>query len=201
MLNAHHHVLPHLCEYFSLHMAEPHPNLDGTRKRKPPRCFLDSEEVVTIKRAKPTFTASMPMTSQSSTSSSTVTKRTPSFQNNVKDAQAVSASPPCAPKDPGGGGDDNDDDPETIVVSDGDGTDDDMVEVVEDDDEELSEHWTLSLDDLQTEKVSDWLSKEWDAPVYVFFKPMPVVEYIGGHKAHVFECAARSCHAKTWFVH
>jgi hypothetical protein len=26
---------------------------------------------------------------------------------------------------------------------------------------------------------------------------MPTVEYVGGHKAHVFECMARSCHCKN----
>ncbi|KAH9020535.1 hypothetical protein EDB83DRAFT_2527858 [Lactarius deliciosus] len=31
------------------------------------------------------------------------------------------------------------------------------------------------------------LSKHWDAPVYIFFKPTPTVEYINNHKAHVFD--------------
>ncbi|KAF8258098.1 hypothetical protein EI94DRAFT_1527355, partial [Lactarius quietus] len=40
------------------------------------------------------------------------------------------------------------------------------------------------------------LSKDWDAPIYAFFKPMPVVEYIDQCKAHVFECTAHSCHGR-----
>ncbi|KAF8257665.1 hypothetical protein EI94DRAFT_1556419, partial [Lactarius quietus] len=44
------------------------------------------------------------------------------------------------------------------------------------------------------------LSKDWDAPIYTFFKPMPVVEYIDQRKAHVFECAAHSCHGWSRFV-
>lgn len=39
---------------------------------------------------------------------------------------------------------------------------------------------------------------------YVFFKPMPTIEYIDGCKAHVFECAAKSCHCRSrlvqWFL-
>ena len=38
----------------------------------------------------------------------------------------------------------------------------------------------------------------------MFFKPMPTVEYIDGCKAHVFECAARSCCCRSrlvwWFL-
>jgi hypothetical protein len=42
--------------------------------------------------------------------------------------------------------------------------------------------------------------KEWDAPIYVFFKATPSVDYIDGHKAHVFECNASHCRGKTRFV-
>ncbi|KAF8264316.1 hypothetical protein EI94DRAFT_1593729, partial [Lactarius quietus] len=44
------------------------------------------------------------------------------------------------------------------------------------------------------------LSKDWDAPINAFFKPMLIVEYIDQHKAHVFECAAHSCHGRSRFV-
>ena len=40
------------------------------------------------------------------------------------------------------------------------------------------------------------LRKEWDAPIYVFFKPLPTVEYVGDRKAHVFHCAASSCRCR-----
>ncbi|KAH8997057.1 hypothetical protein EDB83DRAFT_2204727, partial [Lactarius deliciosus] len=45
------------------------------------------------------------------------------------------------------------------------------------------------------------LSKHQDAPVYVFFKPTPTVEYINKRKAHVFKCAARPCRHDTRLVH
>jgi hypothetical protein len=51
-----------------------------------------------------------------------------------------------------------------------------------------------------TETSIDRLSKSWDAPVYVFFKPMPSVQYINNRKAHVFECTASPCRYKTKFV-
>ncbi|KAI9449207.1 hypothetical protein BJY52DRAFT_1097936, partial [Lactarius psammicola] len=46
----------------------------------------------------------------------------------------------------------------------------------------------------------DRLSKNWDAPVYVFYKSTPKVEYFNNRKAHVFECAASPCCLKTRFV-
>ena len=47
---------------------------------------------------------------------------------------------------------------------------------------------------LQIEVLADWLSKEWDSPVYAFFKPTPMIEYVDCRKAHVFQCAAKGCH-------
>ena len=49
-------------------------------------------------------------------------------------------------------------------------------------------------------RLLDRLSKEWDAPIYVFFKPSPTVEYINGHKAHVFECGTKSCKSRVRYV-
>jgi hypothetical protein len=51
-----------------------------------------------------------------------------------------------------------------------------------------------------TETLIDRLSKKWDAPVYVFFKPTPTVQYFKNRKAHVFECAASPCRQKTRFI-
>ncbi|KAF8266196.1 hypothetical protein EI94DRAFT_1586634 [Lactarius quietus] len=44
------------------------------------------------------------------------------------------------------------------------------------------------------------MSKKWDAPIYIFFKPSATIEYVGRWKAHVFECMATCCHCKTKFV-
>jgi uncharacterized DUF497 family protein len=41
--------------------------------------------------------------------------------------------------------------------------------------------------------TSERLSKEWNSPVYVFFKPTPSIEYINNRRVHVFECAAKGC--------
>jgi len=35
--------------------------------------------------------------------------------------------------------------------------------------------------------------KNWDAPVYAFFKPKPTIKYVNGRKVHIFECAAKPC--------
>ena len=34
----------------------------------------------------------------------------------------------------------------------------------------------------------------------MFFKPLPKVERIGDHKAHVFECTVSSCHCRNRFI-
>ncbi|TDL29001.1 hypothetical protein BD410DRAFT_695207, partial [Rickenella mellea] len=43
----------------------------------------------------------------------------------------------------------------------------------------------------------DRLTKEWTAPVYAFFEPVPLVEYVKGRRSHVFQCAARTCLFRT----
>ena len=40
------------------------------------------------------------------------------------------------------------------------------------------------------------LSKEWNLPIYVFFKPTPDIVYIKGRRVHVFECSAKRCMEK-----
>lgn len=44
-----------------------------------------------------------------------------------------------------------------------------------------------------TYKMVERLSKEWNSPVYVFFKPMAFIEYVNERHVHVFECAAKCC--------
>jgi hypothetical protein len=38
--------------------------------------------------------------------------------------------------------------------------------------------------------------KDWNSPIYVFFKPTPMIEYIKDRRVHVFECNAKSCKGK-----
>ncbi|KAI0292096.1 hypothetical protein B0F90DRAFT_1590774, partial [Multifurca ochricompacta] len=40
------------------------------------------------------------------------------------------------------------------------------------------------------------LTKEWTAPIYAFFRPVPIVEYVEGHCCHTFQCAANSCKSR-----
>src|SRR6266446_7286030 len=40
------------------------------------------------------------------------------------------------------------------------------------------------------------LSKDWNSPIYVFFKPTPSIEYIKECRVHVFECKAKHCKGK-----
>ena len=40
------------------------------------------------------------------------------------------------------------------------------------------------------------LAKKWTSPVYVFFRPIPCIEYVEGRRVHVFECSAKHCKGK-----
>ena len=42
----------------------------------------------------------------------------------------------------------------------------------------------------------EWVSKDWSSPVYVFFHPIPSIEYIKDRHVHVFECSATHCKGK-----
>ena len=69
-----------------------------------------------------------------------------------------------------------------------------MTEWEDDDDAKLgklssniADHWFISH--------LAQLRKEWDTPIYVFFQPLPTIQYIGNRKAHIFHCAATQCRA------
>ncbi|KAH9010166.1 hypothetical protein EDB83DRAFT_2183594, partial [Lactarius deliciosus] len=40
------------------------------------------------------------------------------------------------------------------------------------------------------------LLKDWNSPIYVFFKVTPLIEVINGRRIHVFECNAKCCVGK-----
>ncbi|KAH9030065.1 hypothetical protein EDB84DRAFT_1562638 [Lactarius hengduanensis] len=124
-----------------------------SRKRKPTKRVTENGDPLARKKPK--------------TTSARTTTATSTMGNS--DA-AAPASPPCAqsraqrsiPED----ADKSDDDgasktsePEPIELSSDD--DSESVQVIEDDDSEL-----------------DRLSKEWDSPIYAFFKPTPTIDYV-----------------------
>jgi hypothetical protein len=41
------------------------------------------------------------------------------------------------------------------------------------------------------------LSNDWTSPIYVFFRTSPRIEYVDGHRVHIFECAAGRCRGKN----
>jgi len=41
------------------------------------------------------------------------------------------------------------------------------------------------------------MSNKWTSPVYAFFKPTPEIDYKGGRRCHVFECAAGRCKGRN----
>ena len=38
--------------------------------------------------------------------------------------------------------------------------------------------------------------KDWNAPIYAFFKPTPMIQYVDNCRVHVFECIAKCCKGK-----
>lgn len=45
-------------------------------------------------------------------------------------------------------------------------------------------------------KRVEQLMKQWNTPIYAFFRPTPAIEHIDGRRAHVFECSAKVCKGK-----
>ena len=37
------------------------------------------------------------------------------------------------------------------------------------------------------------LSKEWVSPIYIFFAPVPCIEYVKDCRIHIFQCATLQC--------
>ena len=49
--------------------------------------------------------------------------------------------------------------------------------------------------------ITERLAKKWTSPIYAFFEPTPVIEYVNDRHSHVFKCAGQS-YKKTvqWFL-
>ncbi|KDR67834.1 hypothetical protein GALMADRAFT_79372 [Galerina marginata CBS 339.88] len=63
----------------------------------------------------------------------------------------------------------------------------------EDEDEDEDEDDVPEAPEESAEAELKRLSKDWNSPIYVFFKPEPAIEYVKGRCVHVFECAAKPC--------
>jgi hypothetical protein len=98
------------------------------------------------------------------------------------------------------GSDDDDDMPGLQTVDDSEDSDDEDSS----DDEGPGESAEAELSALSSQSISkkiinnvlERLSKDWNSPIYVFFKPMPSIEYIKERRVHVFECDAKHCKGK-----
>jgi hypothetical protein len=44
------------------------------------------------------------------------------------------------------------------------------------------------------------MAKDWTAPIYAFFKPTPIIEYVDDCHCHAFWCAAKACKLRTRLV-
>jgi hypothetical protein len=41
------------------------------------------------------------------------------------------------------------------------------------------------------------MKKDWNSPVYAFFAPNPIIEYVGGRRSHLFKCRAKGCNKRV----
>jgi hypothetical protein len=175
-----------------------------TRQRKPTKRITENGDPLARKRVKVCV-----RTSTQSSTGSTASLRTNTTRSKDSAAPTTPSSAPPhtkphastqahAPEDADGAGDTLSES-EPIEVSD---SDDGSVVLIEDDDTELGECHVQLCTSLRTDPfmLAVWLSKDWDAPIYTFFKPTPAIEYIDHHKAHVFECAAHNCQGRSRFV-
>ena len=46
--------------------------------------------------------------------------------------------------------------------------------------------------------ISEHLKKDWNAPIYAFFKPVPSIDHDNGRRFHEFTCGAKGCNKKIW---
>lgn len=45
--------------------------------------------------------------------------------------------------------------------------------------------------------MTEWLSKDWKSPIYVFYNPIPDITYVDGRRCHKFKCATWGCKYKA----
>jgi hypothetical protein len=45
--------------------------------------------------------------------------------------------------------------------------------------------------------ISECLKKDWNAPIYAFFQPIPGIDYENGQHFHEFTCGAKGCKKKV----
>ena len=50
---------------------------------------------------------------------------------------------------------------------------------------------------LTNKNATERLTKEWTTPIYAFFKPTPMIEYVDGRRSHWFQCMAKTCKHKS----
>ena len=87
-----------------------------------------------------------------------------------------------------------------IELSDGSNDDDkdkDEGEAPEESEEaELGQLLPWYLRNILTDKDTEHLLKDWNSPVYAFFKPIASIVYLNDRRVHVFECSATHCRGK-----
>ncbi|KAF8960089.1 hypothetical protein BDZ97DRAFT_1761045 [Flammula alnicola] len=172
--------------------SQPHPDvINGPRKRRPSERVTKNGDPLAQKKAKTTFATTKKPAGRPSASKAP-NKATSSRNASIEDVPEPVPAPLVQPRHP------------QRILEASNGSDDDNVqfvgmpglEPVENDDDEED----IEADSEDDEAELARLAKDWDAPIYVFFKPMPSVEYINGRKAHVFECGASQCRCRTRFV-
>jgi hypothetical protein len=96
-----------------------------------------------------------------------------------------------SPKDANNAGDAR----EVVEVDD---EEEDVPEKPEESAEEQLSESTLACHSrvVDTDHAPERLSKDWNSPIYAFFKPIPLIDHINGRRLHIFECNAKRCNGK-----
>jgi len=182
----------------------------GPHKRCPTECVTDNGDPLVQKKAKMASananTSSATATSTKTTKKSTRTSDSSlSRRASVEDVEELTPTPGSRPHHPirileaADGSDDDEDcvDMPLLEPIDVEDLDDEDDEEIEDDNAELGMSTSSVPDQSDNNFMTARLIKQWDTPVYVFFRLTPAIVYVEGRKVHVFECAASHCKCKT----
>jgi len=174
-------------------MADNQLVVSGPRKRKPNRRFADNGDPVPLSRKK-NKSAQDPTTNHIPS----IHHRHTSSQESGEDSDtnAAASARKTAPSTTPTTGSDIEDDLDNGHENpiDVDGAWDEPLE--ENADDELGGSLFKANLLISPRIVVEQLMKQWNTPVYAFFRPTPAIEQIDGRRAHIFECSAKVCKGK-----
>ena len=173
-------------------MSEPQPPCLGPRKRKKSSRVTENADPLLPKNKKTKVAQKANPTGQPKAPDTTKGKRarTASSRHSSVEIEDVADKPDVEAADGSDNVDGDDSAPVWIDVDDGED------EKPEDSADAELRACTSDSDRIFSQLPIEQLMKDWSAPVYAFFKPIPTIDHIEGRRVHIFTCTAKSCKGK-----